>query len=275
MKYKLGISTCPNDTFMFDAMLNGKIDTGIYDFEAYLADVEQLNQMAFSGETDITKLSYHSYFKVSEKYQLLNSGSALGNNCGPLIISKRKIYPNELKNCKIAIPGQNTTANLLMKVFFSEAINKSVYLFSDIEDCVLSGECDAGLVIHETRFSYQQRGLKLVKDLGCMWEERFALPIPLGGIAIKRDIPQTDKRAIDLILKESIKYAFDNKHSSLKFIKQYAVELEDEIIRQHINLYVNDFSIDMGDKGKAAVEVLANEYKTLKGEAKVYKNLFV
>ena len=199
MKLKLAISTCPNDTFMFDALINGKVDTGKYEFDLQMADVEQLNQLAFEGLSDISKISYHTFFKISDKYQLLNSGSALGNNCGPLIVSKRKINSEELKDCKIAIPGVNTTANLLMKIFFSEVKDKKVCLFSDIEDAVLSGDCDAGLVIHETRFTYKQRGLMLFADLGEMWEQKFSLPIPLGGIAVKRDLPETDKKAIDSI----------------------------------------------------------------------------
>lgn len=275
MKLKLAISTCPNDTFMFDALINGKVDTGKYEFDLQMADVEQLNQLAFEGLSDISKISYHTFFKISDKYQLLNSGSALGNNCGPLIVSKRKINSEELKDCKIAIPGVNTTANLLMKIFFSEVKDKKVCLFSDIEDAVLSGDCDAGLVIHETRFTYKQRGLMLFADLGEMWEQKFSLPIPLGGIAVKRDLPETDKKAIDSILRESIKFAFANRDSSLEFIKNHAVELDEEIIRQHIDLYVNDFSIDLGLKGKESVDTLANEYKNQKGETIVLKKLFV
>lgn len=275
MKLKLAISTCPNDTFMFDALINGKVDTGKYEFDLQMADVEQLNLLAFENESDITKISFHSFFKVMNSYQLLNSGAALGKNCGPLVISKRKIYPDELSDCKIAIPGVNTTANLLLQLLFPSVQSKLEYLFSDIEDAVLSGDCDAGLVIHETRFTYKQRGLMLFADLGEMWEQKFSLPIPLGGIAVKRDLPETDKKAIDSILRESIKFAFANRNSSLEFIKQHAVELDEGIIRQHIDLYVNDFSIDISHKGKESVDTLANEYKNHNGETIIFKKLFV
>ena len=189
MKLKLAISPCPNDTFMFDALINKKIDTKNFDFEIIIDDIEKLNTYTKQQEVDISKTSFHNFLKISDNYQLLNSGTAMGKNCGPLIVSKRKIYPDELKDCKIAIPGESTTANLLMQIFFNEAQNKNVYLFSDIEELVLSNECDAGLLIHETRFTYQKRGLKLIADLGNLWENKFNLPIPLGGIIVKEVYP--------------------------------------------------------------------------------------
>jgi 1,4-dihydroxy-6-naphthoate synthase len=245
---------------MFDAIINKKIDIGDYKFDLHIADVEQLNKMAFSSASDISKISFHSFFKIIENYQLLNSGAALGKNCGPLLISKRKIYRDEIEDCKIAIPGDNTTANLLMNIIFPKVKNKKSYLFSDIEEVVLSEECDAGLVIHETRFTYHQRGLKLIADLGNLWEEKFNLPIPLGGIAIKRSLPENVKSDINKILKNSIEYAFANPDSAMKFMKQNAVELEEEIIRKHVELYVNSFSIDLGNEGKKAIEKLMKEY---------------
>lgn len=275
MKLKLAISSCPNDTFMFDAIINKKIDTGDYSFDLHIADVEQLNKMAFNAESDISKISFHSFFKVIENYQLLNSGSALGKNCGPLIISKRKIYQDELSDCKIAIPGENTTANMLMQIFFPEATNKKAYLFSDIEDVVLSGECDAGLVIHETRFTYEKRGLKLIADLGNLWENRFSLPIPLGGIAIKRDLPEKVKSDINGILKSSIEFAFANPGSAMNFMKHHAVELNEEIINKHVALYVNDFSVDLGYEGKQSVEKLMDEYRKTNKDIPESYTLFV
>jgi 1,4-dihydroxy-6-naphthoate synthase len=258
MKLSLAISSCPNDTFMFDALINKKIDVKNYKFDLIIADVEELNKLSQKAETDISKMSFHNFFKVADNYQMLRSGAALGNNCGPLIISKRKIYPEELKDCKIAIPGESTTANLLMQIFFPTANNKQTYLFSDIEDVVLSGECDAGLVIHETRFTYIQRDLRLIADLGVMWENKFNLPIPLGGIAVKRNLPDNVKTDINKILRNSIEYAFANPGSAMEFMKQNAIELHEDIIMKHVELYVNNYSIDLGIDGIGAVEKLVS-----------------
>lgn len=275
MKFKLAISSCPNDTFMFDAIINKRIDVGQYEFELHIADIEKLNRLAFKTETDIAKISYHSFFKIIDNYELLNSGSALGKNCGPLIISKRKIFLDELVDCKIAIPGTNTTANLLMKIFYPNAINKSVYLFSDIETAVLDNECDAGLVIHETRFTYKNRGLKLISDLGNLWEKQFQLPIPLGGIAIRSNLPNKVKSDINKILRSSVEFAFSNPDASMQFMKQNAVELDEQIIKQHVELYVNNYSIDLGGEGKRSVEILLSEYNKLENIAIKQTNLFI
>ncbi|MDD3740780.1 MAG: 1,4-dihydroxy-6-naphthoate synthase [Bacteroidales bacterium] len=271
MKLSLAISSCPNDTFMFDALINNKIDVKNYNFDLIIADVEELNKLSQKAETDISKMSFHNFFKVEDKYQMLTSGAALGKNCGPLIISKRKIYPDELSDCRIAIPGESTTANLLMQIFFPQAINKQIYLFSDIEDLVLYNECDAGLVIHETRFTYQKRGLKLIADLGNLWEGKYRLPIPLGGIAIKRSLSEHVKTDINKIVRNSIEYAFANPSSAMDFMKNNAVELEDDILQKHVNLYVNDYSIDLGEDGRKSVEKLKEVHgeinqKDLSGE---------
>jgi len=275
MKLTLAISSCPNDTFMFDALINKKVDQGNYKFDLIIADVEELNKLSQNAETDISKMSFHNFFSLTDKYQMLSSGAALGKNCGPLIISKRKIYPDEISDCKIAIPGENTTANLLMKIFFPLAKNKQPYLFSDIEEVVLSGECDAGLVIHETRFTYHKRGLKLVSDLGTLWEEKFRLPTPLGGIAIKKSLPENVKTDINKILRNSIEYAFANPGSAMDFMKQNAVELDEEIINKHVELYVNNFSLDLGNEGKKAVEKLMEEYARLNKIETDYNDLFI
>jgi 1,4-dihydroxy-6-naphthoate synthase len=245
---------------MFDALINKKIDVKNYSFELIIADVEELNKLSQKAETEISKMSFNNFFKVADNYQMLRSGAALGKNCGPLIISKRKIYPEELKDCKIAIPGESTTANLLMQIFFPATVNKNIYLFSDIEDVVLSGKCDAGLVIHETRFTYMQRGLRLIAALGVMWENKFYLPIPLGGIAIKRNLPDNIKSDINNILRSSIEYAFANPGSAMNFMKQNAFEMDDDIIMKHVNLYVNNYSIDLSDDGIGAVEKLEEQF---------------
>ncbi|HPX75508.1 MAG TPA: 1,4-dihydroxy-6-naphthoate synthase [Bacteroidales bacterium] len=275
MKLKLAISPCPNDTFMFDALINKKIDTKNFDFEIIIDDIEKLNSYTKQQEVDISKTSFHNFLKISDNYQLLNSGTAMGKNCGPLIVSKRKIYPDELKHCKIAIPGESTTANLLMQIFFKEAQNKNVYLFSDIEELVLSNECDAGLLIHETRFTYQKRGLKLIADLGNLWENKFNLPIPLGGIIVKRSLPDKIKQEIDKMLSESINLAFQNPRSTIPFMKKHAVEMDEEIMMQHVNLYVNEYSKDIGDLGKKSIYKLREEFLKLNNLEEESLDLFL
>ncbi|BDS10038.1 menaquinone biosynthesis family protein [Aureispira anguillae] len=256
MKLTLGYSPCPNDTFIFDAMVHHKIDTEGLEFEVQLGDVEQLNQKAFANELDITKLSYHAYAYLINSYALLTSGSALGNNCGPLLIAKTAIPTTELATKKIAIPGKYTTANFLLSLAFPTAQQKEEVLFSDIEQQVLQGEVDAGLIIHENRFTYQDRGLVKIIDLGEWWEQTTQLPIPLGGIVVKRTLPLNLQQKINRVLRRSIEFAFANPQAALPYIQQHAQEMSAAIVQQHINLYVNDFSIDLGAKGKAAVEHL-------------------
>ncbi len=259
MKLTLGFSTCPNDTFIFDAAVHKKIDTHGIDFEVELGDVEELNNKAFEGHIDITKLSYHAYAYAAKNYVLLNSGSALGNNNGPLLISKHKIYPDELNDIKIAIPGKYTTANLLLGIAFPDAKNKIPYLFSDIEDAVSDREVDAGLIIHENRFTYEAKGLKKIIDLGEYWENLTEMPIPLGGIVINRRFDNDIKKKISDIIKESIKYAYKHPDSSLNYIRQYAQEMDASVMKKHIDLYVNEFSLDLGKSGKDAIQRLYNE----------------
>ncbi len=241
---------------MFDALINGRLEGKEFSFDVVMADIEELNKMAVDGESDISKISYAAYPAISDKYHFLNAGSALGYKNGPLIISKRKIYPDELGDVKIAIPGKMTTANFLLSILYPEVQNKSEYLFSDIEEAVQSNEMDAGLIIHETRFVYAKNGLKLVSDLGTLWEEKFNLPIPLGGIVVKRSLPDSLKLKIQQKVSESVRFAFANRLASLAYIKQHAQELDDAIINKHIDLYVNDFSIDLGEKGKDAIKML-------------------
>lgn len=255
-KISLGFSTCPNDTFIFDAMIHHKIDTEGLDFEVVLGDVEELNQKALNNTLDVTKISYHAFSKIVENYVLLDSGSALGYKNGPLLISKHKMYPDEVKDSKIAIPGFNTTANLLFSIAFPDSQNKTEYLFSDIEDAVLDGEVDAGLIIHENRFTYEKKGLKKVIDLGEYWEEKTGLPIPLGGIAVNRKLDKEIQLKLNRVLKRSVGFAFENPKSAYPFIKQYAQEMDEDVMYKHIELYVNDFTKDLGLDGRNAIKVL-------------------
>ncbi|MEO1516371.1 MAG: 1,4-dihydroxy-6-naphthoate synthase [Bacteroidota bacterium] len=254
MTLRLGFSPCPNDTFIFDALIHQRIDTEGLQFEVLLEDVEALNQRAFQSDLDITKLSYHAYAFASHSYQLLHAGSALGNNCGPLLISQRPIPVEELSNCRIAIPGRFTTANFLLGLAFPEANNKEEVLFSDIERLVLNGQFDAGLIIHENRFTYQERGLRKIRDLGEYWEETTQLPIPLGGIVAKRSLPLDLRQRIDRVLKRSVAHAFAHPDASTEYVRQHAQEMDLQVMRQHIALYVNDYSLDLGEKGRHAIE---------------------
>jgi 1,4-dihydroxy-6-naphthoate synthase len=275
MKLTLGFSTCPNDTFIFDAMVHQKVDTEGLDFDVVLADVEELNRNAFNGIIDITKLSYHAFAHISNNYKLLTSGSALGYKNGPLLISKRKIYPDEVLDLKVAIPGKYTTANLLFSIVYPKVKEKKEYLFSDIEAAILDGEVDAGVIIHENRFTFEKRGLKKIIDLGEDWELKTDNPIPLGGIVIHRKFDSETQLKVNRILKRSLEFAFDNPNSSYEYVKHYAQELKDEVIKQHINLYVNEFTRDLGDKGKRAITTLYNKAKEEKIIDSVPEDIFV
>lgn len=256
MKLTLGFSTCPNDTFIFDAIVNGRIDTEGLRFDLHLADVEELNQMAFSAVLDITKVSYHAFAWLSGEYQLLTSGSALGFNNGPLLISRHKIYPDEVANLKVAIPGKYTTANLLLSIAYPTLHQKKEYLFSDIEEVVLSGEADAGVIIHENRFTYASKGLRKIIDLGEFWQQETGLPIPLGGIIVKRSYPDELKKKINRVLRRSVEYAFLHPEDSLPYVKKYAQSMSEEVMQNHIRLYVNEFTADLGIQGKEAITAL-------------------
>ena len=253
MKLKLSISTCPNDTFMFDAMVHRRIDTEGLEFDLTLCDIEQLNAAALDAEADITKLSYAVVPEVLDRYRILNSGSALGRGNGPLLVSRHKIYPDELGDARIAIPGEHTTANRLLSLLYPAAANKRAYLFSDIAEAVLSDECDAGVLIHEGRFTYRDKGLRLIADLGEEWEKRTALPLPLGAIAVSRRIDAETQLTIDRVLRRSIAFAFENPAASAGFVRQYARELSEEVTRRHIELFVNAYSLDLGEEGRQAV----------------------
>jgi 1,4-dihydroxy-6-naphthoate synthase len=254
MKLTLGFSPCPNDTFIFDALVHHKIDTEGLEFEVVFADVEQLNKWAFLGKLDITKLSYNAFMHCVNNYILLDSGSALGNNCGPLLIKKSNTILT--KDSKIAIPGKYTTANMLLNISFPDSQNKVETLFSEIESQVLEGIVDAGLIIHESRFTYKEKGLEKVIDLGGFWETETGLPIPLGGIVMKRELPFSEQEKIERVLRKSVEYAFENPGSSADFIKSHAQEMEKKVIDAHIALYVNDYSISLGKKGRKAVKLL-------------------
>ncbi|HMK24591.1 MAG TPA: 1,4-dihydroxy-6-naphthoate synthase [Chitinophagaceae bacterium] len=258
MKLTLGFSPCPNDTFIFDALVNKKIDTEGFEFETVLADVETLNQWALQGKLDITKLSFPAFFKSLKNYSLLNAGSAVGKGVGPLLItdSQQKITDDEINQASIALPGANTTADLLFSFTYPDAKDKRFMIFSAIETALINKEVDLGVIIHENRFTYQQKGLHKVKDLGEYWEERMELPLPLGGIAINQSIKRSQALKVNELIRKSIDFAFKNYPLIPIYVKQHSQEMNEDVMRQHIELYVNNYSLDLGEEGRLAIESL-------------------
>jgi len=264
MKISIGISPCPNDTYIFDALINNKIDNNGYIFEIYYEDVEKLNKWSFKNKLDFTKLSYNAYIKNYKDYVLIDSGSALGYGCGPIVIK----LPNKKINHEslIAIPGVYTTANMLFNLAFPTHKNKKEFCFDQIENCILSGEVDAGVVIHESRFTFKQNGLSQVLDLGEFWYKKTNLPIPLGGVFAKRSLPTEVICDVEKLIRKSIEYANQNTKIPNKYILSHASETDLDVINSHINLYVNDFSISLGDIGRKSVEKLFNEFNIFNKE---------
>lgn len=253
MKLTIGFSPCPNDSFIFDALVNGKIDTGGLEFEAVIEDVETLNRLALQEKLDITKISYGVLSRILPAYKVLNSGGALGMGVGPLLVSARPVEPEEVNDLTIALPGVNTTAHMLFTLAFPEAVKKKFMVFSSIENAVLNGEADAGVIIHENRFTYQAKGLHKVMDLGDHWERTTGNPIPLGGIVMNRRYDSNLMLRIDELIRQSLIYSRNAYPELSAFIRSHAQEMEEDIMRKHIDLYVNDYSLNLGPRGRAAV----------------------
>ncbi len=277
MKLTLGFSPCPNDCFMFDAIVNRRVDLEGLEFAERLADVEALNRSAFDGEADVTKLSYHAFAYCADRYVLLDAGSALGRNCGPLVISKRPISCGDVADgrLRVAIPGKYTTANFLFSLAFPKANDRTELVFSEIEGAVLRGEFDAGLIIHENRFTYEQKGLKKVIDLGEYWERETGAPIPLGGIVIRRSLPDDVKSAVNRVVRRSVEYAFANRLASLPYVRAHAQEMNEEVMYKHIDLYVNEYSVDLGAEGRRAVAMLFDRARAARVIPAVAHDLFL
>ena len=268
----LGFSSCPNDTFIFDALLHGKIDTEGLTFQPVIEDVESLNKKAQLAQLDITKLSYHAFAHLTHLYKLLNAGSALGFGVGPLLISKEHLFgsaqePLTIQETlslltthysllKIGIPGELTTANFLLSLAMPKAKNKKVMLFSEIENALLNNEIDLGLIIHENRFTYQDKGLVKILDLGEFWEEKYNSAIPLGGIVVNRKFDIETQLKIDRVLRRSVEFAFANPKSSFSFVREHSQEMSEEVMYKHIDLYVNKYSVNLGSEGRKAIYTL-------------------
>jgi 1,4-dihydroxy-6-naphthoate synthase len=256
MKLTLGFSPCPNDTFIFDAMVHNRIDTEGLTFEVILEDVEALNHRAFQKDLQVTKLSYHAFAHLVDSYALLESGSALGNGVGPLLITKNEAIKDRVNESIIAIPGKYTTANFLFSLAYPEAKHKKEMVFHEIEGAVLSGEVDAGVIIHENRFTYQEKNLKKIIDLGEFWESTTNMPIPLGGIVVRRDLSQAVQEKIQRVMQRSVRFAFENPKSSREYVVANAQEMDESVMQRHIDLYVNSFTEGLGQQGRAAVNAL-------------------
>ena len=264
MKLTLGFSPCPNDTFIFDALVNKKIDTKGFEFAVKLEDVQTLNEWALIQKLDITKISYGVLPLVINHYALLESGGALGKGVGPLVITKEKINIDELDDKLVAIPGENTTAHMLFSLAFPNAKNKVFKVFNEIETSVLNKEVDAGVIIHENRFTYREKGLRKLVDLGDYWEMKTQLPIPLGGIVAKRILNQNVINEVDGLIQQSVEYAFRYNYDQLSdYVKRHSQEMSEQVMRQHIDLYVNNFSVALGEDGRRAVEKLLQVFKQI------------
>ena len=299
----LAFSPCPNDTFIFDALVNKKIDTQDLDFEVLLADVQTLNQWALQGKTDFTKISYGVLPLILNNYQVLQSGGALGKGVGPLLISNKEGMKYKVQGTKfevqstkyeiqnrtndkqetlneqeivIAIPGKNTTAHLLFSLAYPNATNKKFMVFNEIEDFVLKNKNALGVIIHENRFTYQQKGLNKVIDLGNYWEQETYLPIPLGGIVANRKIDKAISLKVDRLIQNSLQYAFNNYPLITNYVKQHSQEMEIAVMQQHIDLYVNNFSLGLGKDGQNAVLKLLEVYQQLHPEIDInYNDIFI
>ena len=263
MRFTLGFSPCPNDTFIFDALVNKKIDTEGLDFEVFLEDVQTLNQWAMQGKLDISKISYGVLPLVLHQYRLLEAGGALGKGVGPLLISRQPRPLTAINSSTIAIPGQQTTAHLLFSLAFPEAKQKEFMVFSDIENAVLSGKVDCGVIIHENRFTYQQKGLTKLMDLGEFWEKETGAPIPLGGIIFREDLDQTLSKKVNALIRKSLEYAFSHYPTLSDYVKAHAQEMDESVMRQHIDLYVNNYSLSLGKEGEKAIQTLLTTYSKI------------
>jgi 1,4-dihydroxy-6-naphthoate synthase len=261
----LGFSPCPNDCFMFDAIVNARIDLEGLSFTPHLADVEALNRETFSGTADVTKLSYHAYAYCRPDYVLLDAGSALGRGCGPLLISARPLDAADVRrgSLRIAIPGVYTTANFLLGLAFPDARDRTPIVFSEIEGALLEGRFDAGVIIHENRFTYAAKGLHKIVDLGEFWEEETGMPIPLGAIAVRRSLPDEVKARINRVVRRSVEYAFAHRDASLPYVRAHAQEMSEEVMYKHIDLYVNHYSVELGVEGRRAVTALFDKAAAL------------
>ena len=275
MKLTLGFSPCPNDTFIFDALVNGQLDTGGLGFDPVLEDVQTLNEWAMEGRLDVSKISYGVLPLVLDRYAVLSAGGALGQGVGPLLVSRQALGVYHPESMTVAIPGRNTTAHLLFSLAYPQAAHKRFLVFDEIEDAVIDGAVDAGVIIHESRFTYRAKGLKKLQDLGEYWEQRTRSPIPLGGIVARRDHDPAVLRQVDALIRRSVEDAFRRHPHLSSYVKRHAQEMDEAVMRQHVDLYVNDHSIALGERGRRAVETLLQVWTEANpGEPKIRRDVY-
>ncbi|MEO6132265.1 MAG: 1,4-dihydroxy-6-naphthoate synthase [Saprospiraceae bacterium] len=258
MNLTLGLSPCPNDTFMFAALVNGWIDTKGYTFTTIMADVETLNEWAAASRLDITKMSFHRSLSLADQYTLLRSGAALGNGCGPILLAKEKKTKDEILNGPVLLPGKWTTAHLLFNLFYPGCTNKKFVVFNEIEHLLLDDQAAAGVIIHENRFTYESLGLVKILDLGEAWETKTRLPIPLGGIFAADRISDETRSVLEILISNSILYAYQHPEQVMPYVRTYSQAMDEAVMMNHIKLYVNDFSLDLGEKGLSAIQLMKN-----------------
>ncbi len=256
MKITIAYSPCPNDTFMFHSVAKGLVRMDGCEFDVHLHDVETLNRMAFEGVYDVTKLSFHAWLLVADRYEMLGAGAALGYGCGPVVVSRRDIAPEELPRCRLAVPGEFTTAHLLLRLWAPDVADKVFVRYDEVMGMVASGEVDAGVIIHEGRFTYERAGLRLLADLGQWWQDKTSLPIPLGCIAARKELGPERIADIERLLRRGIGESFDRPDRTTEYVRQYAQEMDPDVLAAHIRTFVNDYSRDIGDEGRLAVAKL-------------------
>lgn len=265
MKITLGISPCPNDTFIFDALVNRKIDTRGFQFSVVHEDVETLNQKAFSGELDVTKLSFAAWCRLTDSYTLLKSGAALGRGVGPLLVQPGAFAQTDIFSCTVAIPGEYTTAHFLFEQFYPKHLHKVFMPFDAIETWLLNQPLAlpaAGVLIHENRFTYMEKGLVCISDMGTAWEQKTGLPIPLGGIAMKKNFPSAVQETVTELIRDSLAYAWAHYPHLSAYVTEHAQEMSEEVMRKHIQLYVNDYTRELNDEALKAIHLMQQMWQT-------------
>ncbi len=255
----VGHSPDPDDAFMFYALAHDKIDTGNFEFRHELQDIETLNRRAMKGELEVSAVSIHAYAHLLEKYALLPSGCSMGDRYGPMVVARRPMKIEDLKSVKIAVPGTLTTAFLTLRLFLPNGFEYGVVPFDQIIPAVASGEYEAGLIIHEGQLTFQNQGLHLVVDLGVWWQEKTGLPLPLGGNVVRRDLGDAAIREISRLIKESIRYSLDHRQDALSYALNYARDMDRDLADRFVGMYVNEWTLDYGPRGRDAVRRLLEE----------------
>jgi 1,4-dihydroxy-6-naphthoate synthase len=268
---RLAFSPCPNDTFIFYALVHKKIELEGLEFAYHLEDVETLNHLALKGSPDMVKVSFHAWLYLRDRYQLLESGSALGFGNGPLLVSSHPIPAENLAESVVAIPGAYTTAHLLLNYAIPGIRKKKIMVFSEIEDAILEGKADAGVIIHENRFTYMKRGLQKIMDLGEFWERSTGSPVPLGGIIARKELGKEILDKLERIMRRSVQYAFDHPAETMEFVRQHAQEMNEDVMKKHIALYVTEFTLSLGEKGHSAIRVLSENAGNLTSKLESYE----